>query len=201
MDRVSYAVTAFWFLASMTFFVNFKNLENSHQIRVKTYEAIAQAHEIVINVAEAESFQRNYVLIGNQDYLDQFLTSEVKIFSSIDKLKKITADNKSQLIKLVEDIAKYRLLVWHETIDDYKKSGFEAAKKHIVDTYKISGTVKMGELKKALADVIAEEEKLLLIREQKNDHDFENSRNCIYAAFFISIGIFLFPLVNLLRKQ
>jgi CHASE3 domain sensor protein len=147
--------------------------------------------------------QRNYVLLGSQEYLDSFAAAEAKIFPSIEKTKELTIGNDSQQmkLKLVEDIAKYRLNIWHETIDVYKKSGFDAARKHIEDTYKVSGMAKMGELRKTLSDITAEEEEWLVVHEQQNERDFTNSRNCIYAAFVVSMSIFLFPLINLLRKQ
>jgi CHASE3 domain sensor protein len=196
-------VTAFWLLVSMTFFVNFKNLESSHELRIHTYDVISNTKEVLNNIAEAEACNRNYVIIGKPEYLACFETAKNKILPAIDKIKKLTATNKEQQKRLgaAVDIAKYRLDIWDQTIVEYKKSGFDAAKKCIAENYHTCGIVKMNELRQTMSDVEAAEIALLSIHEQKNNTDFSNAKHCIYAAFVISIVMLSIPAFNFIRKQ
>jgi CHASE3 domain sensor protein len=193
----------FWLLVALTFHINFKNIENSDQWRTHTCEVLQNSEKIISNVLDSECLHRNYIIIGEPEYLNRFNTAENAILPSIEALKKLTVDNPLQQkrLKSAESIAKYRITIWNKTLEEYKNSGFEAAKKYIIDNYQICGIVKMGELKDIMTEVVKEEEKLLIMREKHIQSDFTRAHMCIYIAFFISGLIFLYPLVDNVRKQ
>ncbi|RDJ35141.1 MAG: hypothetical protein DWQ19_09915 [Crenarchaeota archaeon] len=196
MDKISYAVTAFWLLVSFGCYVAFRNLEVSNHEYFHTCKTIEISQDYYRLVTQTENYHRNFLITEDPAYRKLYEEFKGKLLPELKKVKEvaITTEQK-KLLKDAETIVLYRCGIWDGTLIIYDNEGSEAVKEHVVDTYKKCGIEKMHQLRNIFDKIIAEEKQMLTAREKSNNYRFQNLETSIYIAVAFSIIIFLLPLV------
>ncbi|MEA5515133.1 response regulator, partial [Nodularia sp. UHCC 0506] len=116
-------------LISLVFYQNTKKyLEISNQ-QQKTLEKIDSQEQLLFLMKDAETRQRDYILIADQSYLKSYELAVAKINQQIQGLKIITANqlNKQQQINTLENLIETRLVEIKQTINLRQNQGFETS--------------------------------------------------------------------------
>lgn len=121
-----------------------------------THRVTELSKDVLIQLVDAETGQRGYLLTGRDPYLATFMAASPRIGASISQLRSQTADNPAQqerlnrLAKLVEA----KLAELRRTIELRRTAGLEPALA-IVNSDQGKGT--MDEIRNVLADMQTEE--------------------------------------------
>ncbi|MCX7595823.1 MAG: CHASE3 domain-containing protein, partial [Fischerella sp.] len=170
-------------------------IENSHW-QNHTYEVIGELDDLVSHLKDAETGQRGYLITGDKRYLQPYNHALSKIGQNIKRLRKLTADNPQQQIRLanLEPIINERLTVAQEGISLRSNQGFEAAKKLILTD---RGKILMEQIRRIATEIETEERQLLQQRINKTQAASRRATDTIVygipLAFLLltSIGIYL----------
>jgi PAS domain S-box-containing protein len=138
----------------------------------ETLDTVAHTHEVIAcleavraTLTEVETEQRGYLLTGAQLFFDDRESAVARLRGKLTRLAQLTADNPNQkkyLERLGPGVAR-RLVLLDERITVFKQSGREAA----VDTEALlRGKEVMDQVQRAIAEMRAEENRLLTEREQ-----------------------------------
>jgi PAS domain S-box-containing protein len=137
-----------------------------------TLDMVAHAHEVIASLeavqatlTEVEAEQRGYLLTGARPFLNDREAAMVRLREKLARLTKLTADNPNQtkyLARLSPAVTS-RLALLDERIKRFQKSGREAA----ADAEALlQGKDLMDQIRREIADMGAEENRLLTDREQ-----------------------------------
>lgn len=200
MDKVSQAVTVFWLMVCFACYISFKNLEVSNHEYFNTCRLIEKSQDSIKNMMETESHHRNYLILGEPEYLNRYEQAKAKILPSLAEVEKL-AVTKTQIDKLqnAEQIIKQSLVMLDTSLATYKQKGFAATQQELVAQYKAVGLTPKIEFKNLMEEVIIEEQRMLEVRESMNKHRFHSVEICIYGAIVVSAIFFLLPMLVKLK--
>ncbi len=116
--------------------------------------------ELKIELVNAETGQRGYLVTGMDSYLEPYTTARASIESTVSELVRLTADNMNQQRRLEDVKVKIRekLAAFQQTIDLRRNEGPEAALKVVLSE---TGKTLMDEIRVVLTNMMNEEEDLL----------------------------------------
>ncbi|MEH2323838.1 MAG: response regulator [Nostoc sp.] len=131
-----------------------------------TYQVLSQLEDLNLQLTNAETGQRGYILTGEQRYLDPYNTAIQVLDQKINELQRLTADNPNQQSRLdiLQPLITQKLAELKETIDLRQKFGFEAAQKVVLTD---QGKQLMTEISKVIQAMKTEENTLLKQRSEK----------------------------------
>ena len=155
-------VYAYW---SQARFVEASNLV------AHTHELIEKLDDLTLEVTDAESASRGYVLVGEEFYLDPYYSAVQDVGRTMGRLTELTAGDarlRSQLAG-VEKLVGEKLAYHHAMVDMRRKQGFDAVRASFL---KGSGHELMDRLRAAI-DTMESEEKQTLNR-TTNDARFRS---------------------------
>ena len=151
-----------------------------------TYQVLSELDVLLFQINKAEAEQRNYLLTGNDSYIEQYAIAITAANQKIQQLKRLTRDNPVQQQRLddVEPLIKSRFAVLEETTKLRNNKGFEAAQAFVASG---KGRRLMDNIRQVLDQMKAEENSLLQRRSQE-------SRVSVYNAtqFFLVLTLLIF---------
>lgn len=128
-----------------------------------THRVIIQLNEVASTVTDAETYQRSYIITGQQPYLEPYTRALTSLDSKVEALKELTSDNyqQQQRINELEASVKTRLTTLADVIDKRNQEGFERAQQAIVSG---RGKRQMEDIRRRVAEIETIEETLLASR-------------------------------------
>ncbi len=94
-----------------------------------THQVLSELDSFRFQMTEAGAEERNYLLTGDETYLEQYQTAVTAVAQNIERLRKLTRDNlaQQQRIDVIEPLVKSRLAVLEETTELRRNKGLLAA--------------------------------------------------------------------------
>ncbi|MEH2237440.1 response regulator [Nostoc sp.] len=159
-------------------------IETSRQ-ESHTYQVLSQLEDLNLQVTNAETGQRGYILTGEQRYLEPYNAAIQVLNQKVNELQRLTADNPNQQSRLdvLQSLIDQKLAELKETIDLRQNQGFEAAQKVVLTD---RGKQLMAEIRKVIQTMKTEENKLL---EQRSDKAQAAAQKTL-ASIVYSIPLF-----------
>ncbi|MEH2425000.1 MAG: response regulator [Nostoc sp.] len=150
-----------------------------------TYQVLSQLEDLNLQVTNAETGQRGYIMTGEQRYLEPYNAAIQVLNQKVNELQRLTADNPNQQNRLdiLQSLIDQKLAELKETIDLRQNQGFEAAQKVVLTD---RGKQLMTEIRKVIQAMKTEENKLL---KQRSDQAQAASKKTI-ASIVYSIPLF-----------
>ncbi|PLZ95536.1 two-component system sensor histidine kinase/response regulator, partial [Fischerella thermalis CCMEE 5268] len=136
------------------------NLIDNFRLQAHTYEVIDEIDDLLFQIKDAETAQRGYLITGEKRYLEPYNNALPNIKQSLKVLRKLTADNPQQQIRLdnLEPIIDERLAVAQTGINLRTNQGFEAARQWVQTD---RGKNLTDKIRRIATDIEAEEVRLL----------------------------------------
>ena|SRR5579862_8502770 len=125
---------------------------HTHQVRIELADMLSE-------LKDAETGQRGYLLTGEESYLEPYKATLTTLKTSLDDVKKLTADNPDQQRRLatIGSLADSKLAELKQTIDLRRTQGFDAALKVVLTN---EGKTLMDQLRNVIAEADHEEQAL-----------------------------------------
>ena len=167
-------------VATITYRNAQQSLENTRWTG-HAHEVIAELNATQVALDDWNSAVREYLLTGENYDLKPYRDSFTGVLEHVDHLKQLTANNPNQQTRVYALRSQIMALftALDETINSRHESGFEAARREILIGH---GRAETATVRATIADMNAEEEQLLSVREKKAQ---QNSYRAAAAFFFI----------------
>ena len=146
--------------------------------RRQTYEVMAQLEETLSLLKDVEIGQRSYALVGDEAFLQPYLTAVNQIEPGMQAIRKLVEDSPRQQKRLdaLEPLVRSRLQFAAESIDVRRTRGFEPSLA-LIKTGR--GKALTEQIRKVVGELKSEEEALLKLRTDAARHDAENAKRTI----------------------
>lgn len=171
---------------------NSDRLINDANWIVHTEEVINHLDDILIELIDAETGQRGFIITGDEKYLGPYNSALLEIDEEIKHIRSLISDNPSQQEKLniLEPMIEDKFNELEETIN-LKRSGFDEEAKQIILTDK--GKQIMDDIRDILNEMEIEENKLLVIRSRSPLESKKTNNNLLLILLITGIlsGIFI----------
>uniref|UniRef100_UPI002FF8E484 response regulator n=1 Tax=Nostoc sp. TaxID=1180 RepID=UPI002FF8E484 len=131
-----------------------------------TYQVLSQLEDLNLQVTNAETGQRGYIITGEQRYLEPYNAAIQVLNQKVEELQRLTADNPNQQSRLdtLQSLIAQKQAELKETIDLRQNQSFEAAQKVVLTD---RGKQLMTEIRKVIQAMKTEENKLLKQRSEQ----------------------------------
>ncbi len=128
-----------------------------------------------IDLINAETGQRGYIITGDESYLEPYNDSLARILQSFRELRELTADNATQQRALdhLEPLLTAKLAELQHRIDIRKEQGLTAAAVAVAEG---SGKILMDQIRALAASMKQEEERLLVGRSSELEASSRRAR-------------------------
>ncbi|MDF5707469.1 MAG: response regulator [Nostoc sp. S4] len=142
-----------------------KLIETSRQEN-HTYDVLSRLEALNLQLTNAETGQRGYLITGEQRYLEPYNAAIQVVDRQLNELQTLTADNPNQQNRLdiLQPLIAQKLAELKETIDLRQNQNFEAAQKVVLTD---RGKQLMTEIRKLIEAMRNEENILLKQRSQR----------------------------------
>jgi len=157
-----------------------------------TYEVLKNLESFLSTIKDAETGQRGYLITGSENYLEPYNTAIPLIDKKITELRKLTADNPSQQLRLdtVESLTQKRIARLKEVIDIRRQRPAGVSQAIVID----QGKSIMDDIRRVVSELQTEELRLLKLRSAASD---EATRQMTYSiAFGIPLYLVLLTLIG-----
>jgi methyl-accepting chemotaxis protein len=148
--------------------VSYRNI--NHLIEVQgwvshTHQVRSELADLLVQLVDAETGARGYVITGADAYLEPYQSALGKITPTADDVRKLTVDNPQQQrrIAALAPLIEARLAHLKQTIEARRSEGFEAGAKLVLTN---AGKIAMDQIRAVIADADRNEEELL---QQRSD--------------------------------
>jgi diguanylate cyclase (GGDEF)-like protein len=160
-----------------------KFMSISEQTR-QTQEVLTKLEDVLSALKDAESGQKSYMITGNESNLESYRVAEEVVYTDIEYLNKLTANNPKQQEKVgtLALLIEKKLAFLKQTIDWRTNLEFHAASKAMLASKENN---LMDEIRAKVDEIESEEKELL---KQRN---WEANASAWLAIFTNSSGIFL----------
>src|SRR5829696_2296241 len=133
-----------------------------------TYRVIGHLDAVYARLVDAETGQRGYIITGDTAYLAPYRHADAQTHALLATLHRETRDNAAQqaALRTLDSLAGRRLHILQEKIDIVDRQGFAAARAGVITG---GGREAMEQIRRVLARMNAEEQRLLVIREREQE--------------------------------
>jgi signal transduction histidine kinase len=195
------------FLAAMTLLIlmgwlgyrNLVEVRGATEWVTHTYQVTEKLQEDLTNLSDAETDERDFIITGNQRYLEAYKAALGKANQDLATLKGLTADNPEQQKRLagIEVTVRERRAVLETNIATRKTSGFQAAQMAILASQ--SKTI-MEMVRLRFAEAAAVEMNLLQERSKLLALKTARVNQALLAGFLLAITLLGVVFVVLMRE-
>lgn len=188
----------FVFISAVASYLSFKSLNDSYNWVEHTQEVTKTAERLEIELLNAETGLRGYVLTEKEYYREPYVKSIDKIMPLVEKLQNLVGDNSVQEAK-IDSMAMYAGLKTADMKQIMTKTGtlgFEAAKQHILTD---KGRIYKNKLLQFADLMTAEEYRLLDERRAVMAARSNQTIIIVSLSALIIFGLILF-LLRYIRK-
>lgn len=183
--------TGFSYWNTRRLFEQTKWVAHTHSVR-------AQLAGLLAHIQDAETFQRGFLLTGDEGFLKRFDSALQSIPDNVGRLKTLVADNEEQLSRLAElqSHIDERLARLRNGIVLRQREGLEAARQYVMDG---TGTRAMEAVRTGVSGMEAVEERLL--HERSTDANrAARTAALTFAVAAVLATVFIALLYALLRR-
>ncbi|MHC5851833.1 response regulator [Nostoc sp.] len=161
------------------------NLIETSRRENHTYQVLSQLEDLNLQMTNAETGQRGYIVTGEQRYLEPYNTAIQVVNQKVRELQRLTADNPNQQSRLdiLQPLIDQKLAELQETIDLRQNQGFEAAQKVVLTD---RGKQLMTEIRKVIEAMKTEENRLL----KQRSENAQGAAQQTIASIVYSIPLF-----------
>jgi CheY-like chemotaxis protein/signal transduction histidine kinase len=131
-----------------------------------TYQVLSQLENLNLQLTNAETGQRGYIITGEQRYLEPYNAAIEVLNQKVNELQRLTADNPNQQNRLdiLEPLLTERMAVMKDVIELRQSQGLEASQKAVLTD---EGKQLMDNIQKVIQAMKNEENALLKQRSEK----------------------------------
>lgn len=135
-------------------------------LEVRSHEILHQFDDLFLQIQNAETGQRGYVITGEESYLEPYRTALQRLGEEFERLRSLAADNPGRLQQLdrLEGLIGDKLDELNATIDLRRSEGFESTLAVIATD---RGKRSMDEIRELMQEMDDEEHALLYSREEE----------------------------------
>jgi len=153
-----------------------------------THEVIAKIESIASGMADLESSQRCFLLLGDEGLIDRRDEVRANVAADVHELRRLVADNAIQLLQMdkLEPVLEERTRFGDETIALRRREGLPAAQAMVTGR---RGVMLTGQLKTMLANMRAEETRLPVLREAQSRAAFTTTFLMLPLSVFLSLTL------------
>ena len=155
-----------------------------------THQVLSEIEVLLFEINQAEAEQRNYIITGNEGYLEQYQTAVTAASQKIKHLRELTRDNpaQQQRLELLEPLIKNRLAVLEETTELRRSKGFQAAQRLVAFG---KGKSLMEAIRQELAEMRSEENNLLQRRTQAAQTSVNNTTQFFFVLTLLIVAFLI----------
>lgn len=131
-----------------------------------TYQVLSQLEDLNLQLTNAETGQRGYIITGEQRYLEPYNAAIQVLNQKVNELQRLTADNPNQQNRLdiLQPLLTERMAVMKDVIELRQSQGLEASQKAVLTD---QGKQLMDNIQKVIQAMKNEENALLKQRSQR----------------------------------
>ncbi|MEH2171770.1 response regulator [Nostoc sp.] len=131
-----------------------------------TYQVLSQLEDLNLQLTNAETGQRGYIITGEQRYLEPYNAAIQVLNQKVREIQRLTADNPNQQNRLdiLQPLLTERMAVMKEVIELRQSQGLEASQKAVLTD---QGKRLMDNIQKIIQAMKNEENTLLKQRSEK----------------------------------
>lgn len=131
-----------------------------------TYQVLSQLEGLNLQLTNAETGQRGYIITGEQRYLEPYNAAIQVLNQKVNELQRLTADNPNQQNRLdiLQPLLTERMAVMKDVIELRQSQGLEASQKAVLTD---QGKQLMDNIQKVIQAMKNEEDALLKQRSQR----------------------------------
>jgi CheY-like chemotaxis protein/signal transduction histidine kinase/CHASE3 domain sensor protein len=131
-----------------------------------TYQVLSQLEGLNLQLTNAETGQRGYIITGEQRYLEPYNAAIAVLNQKVKELQRLTSDNPNQQNRLdiLQPLLTQRMAVMKDVIDLRQSQGMEPAQKAILTD---QGKQLMDQIQKVIQAMKTEENALLKQRSER----------------------------------
>ncbi|MCC5661547.1 response regulator [Nostoc sp. XA010] len=131
-----------------------------------TYQVLSQLEGLNLQLTNAETGQRGYIITGEQRYLEPYNAAIQVLNQKVNELQRLTADNPNQQNRLdiLQPLLTERMAVMKDVIELRQSQGLEASQKAVLTD---QGKQLMDNIQKVIQAMKNEENALLKQRSQR----------------------------------
>ncbi|MBD2410460.1 hypothetical protein FACHB389_26615 [Nostoc calcicola FACHB-389] len=171
-----------------------------------TYQVLSQLEDLNLQLTNAETGQRGYIITGEQRYLEPYNAAIESLNQKIKELQKLIADNPNQQNRLdmLQPLLNERMAVMKNVIELRQSQSFEVAQQAIMTD---EGKRLMDQIQKLIQAMKNEENVLLKQRSERAQAAARQTLNTtaysipLFAAILTLIGIILTRHISLPLKR
>jgi CheY-like chemotaxis protein/CHASE3 domain sensor protein len=151
-----------------------------------TYQVLSQIEDLNLQLTNAETGQRGYIITGEQRYLEPYNAAIELLNQRVKELKRLTADNPNQQNRLdiLQPLLTERMVVMKDVIELRQSQGLEASQKAVLTD---EGKQLMDQQIQKVIQAMKTEENILL--KQRSERARAAARQTI-ASIIYSIPLF-----------
>jgi signal transduction histidine kinase len=163
-----------------------------------TYEVSRTIRILLLEITEAETGQRGFVITAKQAFVKRFSLAEQSIPATLDTLRELTKDNPRQQRRMdtLQQLIIQRLAFARENMQTRKQKGLEAAAE-MVGTGR--GEKLMDQISALIAEMQQEESQLLAERDKATDRTIRETTLVIAAGLLLAFLVV--PFASLLTSR
>ncbi|MEH2054087.1 response regulator [Nostoc sp.] len=131
-----------------------------------TYQVLSQLEDLNLQLTNAETGQRGYIITGEQRYLEPYNAAIQVINQKVREIQRLTVDNPNQQNRLdiLQPLLTERMAVMKDVIELRQTQGLEASQKAVLTD---QGKQLMDNIQKVIQAMKNEENALLKMRSEK----------------------------------
>jgi PAS domain S-box-containing protein len=175
---------------------NLEHLAEAQRAVLHTHEVLADLDAVLLGVKEAENAQLGFLVTGDESYLGNYMTAEVRINENLDRVEQLVTDNSEQMKSLANARAavQAKLQEFRRSIDAWKRQDPQTARQAV-----LAGRDRQG-AREALALAQNAERELLAERTATSRRDYRSAlTSSVLSALF---GLVLLALAySLVRRN
>ena len=155
-----------------------------------THQVLSEIDVLLFEINQAEAEQRNYIITGNEEYLEQYQATVTALTQKIKHLRELTRDNPAQQQRLdvIEPLLKNRLAVLEGTTELRRSQGFQAAQRLIAFG---KGKSLMDAIRQEFAEMRSEENNLLQRRYQAAQASVNNTTQFFFVLTLLIVAFLI----------
>lgn len=163
-----------------------------------TFRVREQAQQVLTLLVDSETGMRGYLLWPDDLLLDPHKNAVAQMPRATERLRQLVSDNPLQIARLdysIRPICQRRLELESEAIEMFRASGLSKELRNIFEM----GNSSMSDARNAVAGFVAEENRLLLERQQRAESISRSTAFALIGVVFFGIGVGLASIVLFTR--
>jgi len=163
-----------------------------------TRDVISNNQQLLLDVKDAESAERGYIITGDPSYLEPYQTAADDIRKTLARLTQLTADNPPQQQRLenLGTLIAQRTAVLAEAVRQRSESGFDAAEAVVIAG---KGRIAMGQIRQSSREIEAVESALLQQRLQARQAHLRSGFIATLAASVLALVVLILAPLDVRR--